>query len=83
MVKPTTIKSFNDSLFLLQVRGGMLYSKGTWKASADGKHILLKSFKHTKVFGWDTAAYFVVTKPRIELVKNKLVYNEIVLTDEH
>ena len=62
----------------------MLFSRGTWKMSTDGKYIILYSFETDEVFKGDTAAYFVLPKgERIEIVKNKLVYKDIVLTEEH
>jgi hypothetical protein len=83
MVGAIRIMFFNDSLFLLQERDGMFYSKGVWKKSPDGKSILLNSFNGPNtLYKGDTAAYFVLGKEKLEIDKNKLLYKKIPLTIE-
>jgi hypothetical protein len=82
MVGATRITFFDDSLFLLQERDGMMFSKGTWKRSPDSKSIILNSFRSQSAYKGDTAAYFVLARERLKIVRNKLLYREVPLTQE-
>lgn len=85
MVGTTRIQFFNDSLFLLQERDGMMYSKGFWKISDNGKSILLSSFDKTSSTGstGDTAIYFRLINERLEVDgRHKLLYKKVVLKEQ-
>ena len=72
---------FDGNRFQLVMRGGMLYTTGTWQLDSSKKQIILKSDPSKDIYQpADSAIFFQISNDNtVEIIgKNKLRYKELV-----